>query len=604
MPTSVRIGTELAGYRLEELVGRGGMGVVYRARDLALDRDVALKLLAPGLADDVSFRERFLKESRVAASLEHPNVVPIHDAGEIEGQLYIVMRLVEGSDLRAVLREGPLEPARAVRILEQVAGALDAAHARGLVHRDVKPSNVLLDQREHVYLADFGLSRYLGDAAIPLGPAKSLGTADYVAPEQIRGEEVDGRADVYALGCVLYECLAGEPPFRRDSDAATLFAQLEAAPPVLPGLEGVLPKALAKEPDERYGTCGELVEDSVQALGIAEPQRSRWPITVAAVGVALVAAALTGFFLTRDGGGGGAPPGQGGRLLRIDPASNRVTASMPVGDGPAAVAVGSGRVWVASYRDGTLWQLDPTSRAPAKVAAVGRPFAVTIHDGSAYVAALGPGQFTGNVSKFDARTGDRAGGKVMVACSLAGGTFGVWVAGCPDVQKLSTGGPAPTFRATVHIPYAARLSAANFREALAGMAQGEGAVWVIGDAADRRLWRIDPQRHRVTATIDLGFPPGAVAAGEGGVWVTDELGDRVVRIDPATNRAVASIPVGRGAMGVAVGGGSVWIADATGHSLTRIDPTANRVTATVRVPASPQAVAVGDGSVWTVGDGR
>jgi DNA-binding beta-propeller fold protein YncE len=192
----------------------------------------------------------------------------------------------------------------------------------------------------------------------------------------------------------------------------------------------------------------------------------------------------------------------------------------------------------------------------------------------------------------------------MVACSLAGGTFGVWVAGCPDVQKLSTGGPAPTFRATVHIPYAARLSAANFREALAGMAQGEGAVWVIGDAADRRLWRIDPQRHRVTATIDLGFPPGAVAAGEGGVWVTDELGDRVARIDPATNRAVASIPVGRGAMGVAVGGGSVWIADATGHSLTRIDPTANRVTATVRVPASPQAVAVGDGSVWTVGDGR
>jgi DNA-binding beta-propeller fold protein YncE len=600
----VRIGTELAGYRLEELVGRGGMGVVYRARDLALDRDVALKLLAPGLADDVSFRERFLKESRVAASLEHPNVVPIHDAGEIEGQLYIVMRLVEGSDLRAVLREGPLEPARAVRILEQVAGALDAAHARGLVHRDVKPSNVLLDQREHVYLADFGLSRYLGDAAIPLGPAKSLGTADYVAPEQIRGEEVDGRADVYALGCVLYECLAGEPPFRRDSDAATLFAQLEAAPPVLPGLEGVLPKALAKEPDERYGTCGELVEDSVQALGIAEPQRSRWPITVAAVGVALVAAALTGFFLTRDGGGGGAPPGQGGRLLRIDPASNRVTASMPVGDGPAAVAVGSGRVWVASYRDGTLWQLDPTSRAPAKVAAVGRPFAVTIHDGSAYVAALGPGQFTGNVSKFDARTGDRAGGKVMVACSLAGGTFGVWVAGCPDVQKLSTGGPAPTFRATVHIPYAARLSAANFREALAGMAQGEGAVWVIGDAADRRLWRIDPQRHRVTATIDLGFPPGTVAAGEGGVWVTDELGDRVVRIDPATNRAVASIPVGRGAMGVAVGGGSVWVADATGHSLTRIDPTVNRVTATVRVPASPQAVAVGEGSVWTVGDGR
>jgi len=227
MATSTNIGTELAGYRLEALIGRGGMGVVYRARDLALDRDVALKLLAPRLADDSSFRERFLTESRVAASLEHPNVIPIHDAGEIDGQLYIAMRLVDGTDLKALLRDGPLEPPRAVRVLEQVAAALDAAHARGLVHRDVKPSNVLLDEREHVYLADFGLSRYLGDAAAQLGPAKSLGTADYVAPEQIRGEQVDGRADVYALGCMLYECLAGEPPFSRPREEHVLYAHIQ-----------------------------------------------------------------------------------------------------------------------------------------------------------------------------------------------------------------------------------------------------------------------------------------------------------------------------------------------------------------------------------------
>ena len=276
MPASANpaLGTELAGYRLVSLLGRGGMGVVYRARDLALDRDVALKLLAPHLAEDVSFRERFLTESRVAASLEHPNVVPIHDAGEIDGQLYIVMRLVEGSDLKVVLQDGPLEPAGAVRILEQVASALDAAHARGLVHRDVKPSNVLLDEREHAYLADFGLSRYLGDAATSLGPARSLGTADYVAPEQIRCEEVDGRTDVYALGCLLYETLEGEPPFRRGSDAATLFAQLEDPPPTLPGLELVLPKALAKDPGDRYPTCGELITDAREALGITEPKRN------------------------------------------------------------------------------------------------------------------------------------------------------------------------------------------------------------------------------------------------------------------------------------------------------------------------------------------
>ena len=296
----------------------------------------------------------------MAASLEHPNVVPIHDAGEIDGQLYIAMRLVEGSDLKAVLREGPLEPARAVRMLEQIAGALDAAHARGLVHRDVKPSNVLLDEREHAYLADFGLSRYLGDAALPLGPAKSLGTADYVAPEQIRGEEVDGRADVYALGCMLYECLAGVPPFRRGTDAATLYAQLEEAPPVLPGLEEVLPRALAKEPAERYATCGELIEDARQALGIAEPKRSRWPLAVAVVGVALIGAALAAFFLTRGGGGGvDAEPGADS-LVRIDPPTNNGgrddAGRARKADGVAADAR---YVWVTSAGDGTVWRIDP-----------------------------------------------------------------------------------------------------------------------------------------------------------------------------------------------------------------------------------------------------
>ena len=369
MPVSAdsRIGTELAGYRIEALIGRGGMGVVYRARDLALDRDVALKLLAPHLADDVSFRERFLKESRVAASLEHPNVVPIHDAGEIDGQLYIVMRLVEGSDLKAVLRQGPLEPAHAVRILGQIAGALDAAHARGLVHRDVKPSNVLLDEGGHVYLADFGLSRYLGDAALPLGPAKSLGTADYVAPEQIRGEEVDGRADVYALGCMLYECLAGEPPLRRGTDAATLYAQLEEAPPVLPGLEEVLPKALAKEPGGRYSTCGELIEDTREGLGIAEPKRSRWPLAVAVVGVALIGAALLAFFLTRNASSGAKAEPGADSLVRIDPRTNNVTETMPVGRLAGGVAADARYVWVTSAGNGTVWRIDPKTKRVLKL---------------------------------------------------------------------------------------------------------------------------------------------------------------------------------------------------------------------------------------------
>jgi tRNA A-37 threonylcarbamoyl transferase component Bud32/streptogramin lyase len=599
-----RIGCELLGYHVEDLLGRGGMSVVYRASDPKLKRQVALKLIAPELASDRRFRERFLTESELAASLEHPAVVPIYDVGEVEGQIFLVMRLVEGKDLKALLRgEGRLEPERALAILSQVAEALDAGHAKGLVHRDVKPSNVLLDEKEHAYLADFGLARRIEDRDGFGLEARSLGSIDYVAPEQIRGEEVDGRADQYSLGCLLYECLAGVPPFRRGSDAATLFAHLEESPTALDGLERVMAKALAKNPEDRYQTCAELVADARTALGL-ERRRDRRPLAVAAVGLLLIGAALLAFFLAR--GDGPVPPAQGGRLLQIDPASNRLVRSVPVGDGAFSVAAGSGRVWVASHGDGTLWQLEPGAEGARKIPASGRPYAVTLHDGMAYVAATGPGQFEANLSTLDAVTGARIGGIGLFVCSLAGGVFGVWIAGCPNVQQLASGGVSedPRIRATVAIPYARPLTAANFREALHGIAAGEGSVWVVGDASDRRLWRIDPVRHRITATIDLGFPPGGLAVGGGAVWVTDQLADRLVRIDPATNHVVQSSPVGSGAGGVTVGSGSVWVTEAIAHSVARVDPETNRVVATIDVPASPQAVAVGEGSLWVVGDAR
>ena len=230
-----RVGTELAGYRIESLLGWGGMSVVYLAQDLRLKRRVALKLLAAGLAEDESFRDRFLRESELAASIDHPHIVPIYEAGTADELLFIAMRYVEGRDLKVRLQGGGrLDPAEAIGILAQVASALDAAHARGLVHRDVKPSNVLLDPAarpdgtDHVYLADFGLTKRVSEET-GLGEDRHLmGTIDYVAPEQIAGEELDGRADVYSLGCVLYECLAGQPPFRRDSELAVVFAHLDA----------------------------------------------------------------------------------------------------------------------------------------------------------------------------------------------------------------------------------------------------------------------------------------------------------------------------------------------------------------------------------------
>ena len=240
-------GSTFAGYQIEELVGRGGMGVVYRATDLSLERPVALKLIAPELAENEHFRERFLREPRLAASLDHPNVIPIYEAGEHDGQLYLVMRYVEGSDLRTVLeREGKLSPERTLAILGQVAGALDAAHRRALVHRDVKPANVLLDEDGHVYLTDFGITKQLGGASTDTG--RMVGTLDYLAPEQIRGDPVDARTDCYALACVLYECLAGKPPFRRETEAETMWAHMQEQPAPLRGHPRLDPCSARRSP--------------------------------------------------------------------------------------------------------------------------------------------------------------------------------------------------------------------------------------------------------------------------------------------------------------------------------------------------------------------
>jgi serine/threonine-protein kinase len=276
-----RVGTELAGYRIEALLSRGGMADVYRAVDSRLGRRVALKLLAPDLAGDERFRERFLRESRLAASLDHPNVIPIYEAGEAEGLLYIAMRFVEGSDLRTLLaQEGPLEPVRTFSLLAPVAEALDAAHARGLVHRDVKPGNVLITSeggREHVYLSDFGLTKQASSESGVTETGQFVGTADYVAPEQIDGRPVDARSDQYSLGCVLHECLTGEPPFHSDRLMAVLWAHMTNEPAAasarnseLPAaIDPVIARALAKDPSERYGSCRELLEAARLALGIS-----------------------------------------------------------------------------------------------------------------------------------------------------------------------------------------------------------------------------------------------------------------------------------------------------------------------------------------------
>jgi serine/threonine-protein kinase len=277
---STRIGTVFAGYRVEALLGRGGMSVVYQAEHIRLGRKVALKVLAAPLAHDESYRERFVRESQRAADLDHPNVIPIYDAGELEGGdsdglLYIAMRYVAGSDLRTILRrDGALGVGRTIFVLDQVASALDAAHDRNLIHRDVKPSNILVaEPSEHVYLTDFGVAKQT-TAPDLTRTGMFIGTVDYAAPEQIEGLALDGRTDVYALGCVLYECLAGRPPFDREAEVAVMHAHLTMPPPKLTDaqpdlpkeLDRVIAKAMAKSRDDRFATATELVDAAQSAV--------------------------------------------------------------------------------------------------------------------------------------------------------------------------------------------------------------------------------------------------------------------------------------------------------------------------------------------------
>ena len=265
------VGSVVAGHRILDVVARGGMGVVYRARHERLGRVVALKVLPPELAANAGFKERFECESRLAAAIDHPNIVPLYDAGTADGLLFITMRFVEGLDLNGLLRrDGPLSLERAVSIVGQIGAALDAAHARGLVHRDVKPANVLVasgagpESSDHCYLTDFGLTRDTSATERLTKPGEFVGTTDYSAPEQIRGDAASGAADQYALGCLLYECLTGGPPFRHAKELDVLRAHLNDDPPPvgrgdLPaGVDDVIARAMAKQPAERFASCAAL----------------------------------------------------------------------------------------------------------------------------------------------------------------------------------------------------------------------------------------------------------------------------------------------------------------------------------------------------------
>ncbi len=633
-------GDEFAGHRILGIAGRGGMGVVYRALQLDLDRPVALKLIAPQLAEDPDFRQRFVRESRAAASIDHPNVIPIYYTGESDdGSLYIAMRYVEGSDLRTLVRAVQrLDPPRAAYIVSQVARALDAAHARGIVHRDVKPANVLLGPSDHAYLTDFGLTKRVTSHTGSTRDGGWVGTLGYVAPEQIRGERLDARSDVYALGCVLYHSLAGVPPYQRESDEATLWAHLNDDPPSLhdrapdvpASFDAVLARAMAKDPDDRFPSAGDLGRAALAAAGepvapgpervvavgeaapgdqqetvvspdqaptvlaaSAPPAHRWWPWALAVVpiaGLALIAALALG---GRDGGNDGATTKAGstgtGTGTAAEPGPPAIT-DVVVGGRPNNIVMANGKAWVVRSGNPRLAVINAKTAKRERYSpnVGGEPSGEAAGFGKLWVI----NQSAPSLVAIGLKSHRQEGSAVPLpsqgkAVAVAGGSNAMWVGvrGNPGlllrIDPRNRSQPAKT----IELP-----------DGLQNITVGGGAVWII---ARRRntVTRLDIASG-TQRPIFVGEKPFGIAYGGGAVWVTNNGDDTVTRIDSGSlNTRI--LPVGRGPKGIAVGAGAIWVADSIASTVTRLDPDTNQPDGDpIKVATNPYGVDTLGSDVW------
>jgi streptogramin lyase len=599
------IGSTLAGYRIDALIARGGMGVVYRATHLGLERQVALKVIARELADRDGFRRRFLRESRLAASLDHPAVVPVYDSREVDGELIVAMRLVAGGDLRRLIdREGPLPPVRTIALLGQVGEALDAAHAAGIVHRDVKPHNVLVEG-DRAFLSDFGLAKALGGSGAQQSGASVVGTAEYMSPEQWRGANVGAAADLYSLGCVLYEALTGIVPFAR------MDADTEPEMPV--GMDAVIERAVARDPADRYPSAAALIAAAREREGAgmaatrvlsesAEPgprQRATVPIGagggstgrlrervprflrgkgLALIGAALLVVAMVALVvaLVRDGG--------------VD-----VSKPIPVGGAPLRVAAAADAIWVTSEPDGTLTRLDPASgQALGKPLRLGAGISgVAVGAGSVWVADPPRGE----VLRIDPKA-ERVVDRIEVGGSPGPIVFGagrVWVAdeAGAGISAIDAKGGSVYRRGLV--PHAAPLR----------LAVGAGGLWA-SSAATGSVRRIDLSTLRPGAPIPVGRGPAGVTVAAGLVWIANSRGDTVSKVDPSIHSVLGDpIEVGGRPGGIDAGTSTVWVASASEDAVTRIDlESGERDGAPIQVGSEPGAVAVGAEAVWVADNGE
>jgi streptogramin lyase/predicted Ser/Thr protein kinase len=661
LDTELQPGDEIAGFRVTGVAGRGGMGVVYKAQQLDLQRPVALKLIATPLARDEAFRERFVRESRAAAAIDHPNVIPVYSAGEEHGRLYLAMRYVEGEDLRTLVhRDGPLPPHFAATVIAQVANALDAAHARGLVHRDIKPANVLLDG-DHAYLTDFGLTKRLTGETTMTGSGRWVGTLGYIAPEQIRGEGVDARADVYALGCLLFYVLTGVAPYRRDSDEATLYAHLHDAPPdaralepgVPPELAHVVERALAKDPDDRYPSAGDLGRAALAAVGdgpAPPPERTVARGAAAPGGFAddetvvpgTERTAATATAATKLGPGdahprptarGGLPPwltpvlsllagaalvlivvllatgGDDGNENAGAPqttattsttpddgarADGITTAEIPVDPRPNAIAYANDRVWVGSGRSNRLIGLPASGKGKRRVIKLpwnGGTTSIAAGFGSLWVTNGEQARLV----RIDPKSG-HVQGNVLVgegqAVVVAVGEGAVWVGRRAD---KSTDPPSSIVKVDPHGGPSKQIQFGQ--EGIGDITVGGGYVWVP-NRRRARVSRVTPSSGERTSTA-IGNGQHRVAYGAGQIWVTNyEDGTVTQNTRALDNRATNPLPV-RGPQDVVVSNGSVWVVSNLDDQVVRLDPKTGKVEGeAIDVGRNPFAIAAHGKRLW------
>jgi hypothetical protein len=601
-------GTVFAGHRIDSVAGRGGMGVVYRATQLALDRTVALKVIAPGLLEDQTVRSRFVRESKVAASIDHPNVIPIYYAGDEDGIAYIAMRYVAGDDVRSLVRrEGRLEPERAARLVAQVGAALDEAHAAGLVHRDIKPANVLLTTEDHVYLTDFGLTKHALSVAGSTKPGHWVGTLDYVAPEQIRGERVDARADVYALGCLLFYALTGSVPFKRESDEARLWAHLSEPPPkvsergVPEAFDPVLERALAKDPDERYPSAGDLGRAAVAA---ATNRRAIERERLVAKGAAAPVESPT---VTAA-----APPAPATQQTRLQPepetqrrkpSNKRRNALLAIGFA-AATAIGVAAAVALGVGDEQA--LPPRASATPTAAVTPTPEPglriaeeTTVGRRPNVVRATGDTVFVGSFLKSRVNLVSAKTGKVRSRAprvgvgandaSISGNSL--WVAVTRENQLVRLN--AETGR-----PIGSPLELPGKPTAVAATGS---AVWTVlqpGEGAPDTLLKIDRATGRTLASVQYPWGIGSITTSPSAVWVAARRRARIQRVNPANGQVVSTLQIGRSRTAdIAYADNTLWLATPEDDTVYKVS-TRTGDAIPISVGQQPRQLAIGKDTVY------